>query len=108
MNEQAPKVWTKEEIKLKLTNNDAWLYRGILAIYARQTAQEQSQDVTAVDNGIGFSGSDAFILSRFAKQLLDMKARNRSPFLTEKQLLIARKKMPKYAGQLVKIIQGKI
>lgn len=93
------KTYTKAQIKEKLTTDNKWLYRGILAIYACQTAEEQASHETTVDNGIGFNGSDAEMLSSYAEQI---KARG---FLTPKQLEWARKKMTKYAGQLMRVSQ---
>lgn len=90
-------AYTKEFIKEKILTDYRWLARGISAIYAHQTADEKAIGTTAHDNGIGFNGVDAFILSSFAQQIA--KGRTLSP----KQIEIARKKMAKYAGQLSKI-----
>ena len=92
---------TKEFIKEKLKTDDRWLCRGILAIFSKQTYEEQNAEATIKDNGIGFNGVDAYILSSFAKQL--QKGYKLSP----KQLAIATKRMPKYAGQLLKIAKEK-
>ncbi len=91
------KTYTKAQIVENLTTNDKWLYHGILAIYAGQTQEEKHSGQTVEDNGIGFSGVDAFILTSYAEQI---KVRG---FLTPKQIELARKKMTKYAGQLMKI-----
>lgn len=93
----APKLWTAEESRANILKSDQWLYRGLQAIYARQTQAEQAVEGTIENNGIGFNGIDGNILSSFAKQ-----AAYRG-FLTPKQLVVARKAMPKYAGQLAKI-----
>ena len=74
-----------------------WLYKAIVAIYNGQTQDEKVTQATSHDNGIGFNGCDAFILSSFAEQI------NVRGFLTPKQIEIARKKMKKYAGQLARI-----
>jgi hypothetical protein len=95
------KVHTKASIKAMIEANDGWLYRAILAIYAGQTANEQRQGGTLEDNGIGFNGADGDILSSYARQL------NQRGFLTPKQIFIARKKMVKYAGQLLAIAREK-
>lgn len=97
-----PFKWTKEAIKARLEKDDKWLARGLLAIYGRQTAEEQDCGQTVEVNGIGFNGADAEILTSFA---LQYKERG---FLTPKQLEIARKRMLKYAGQLAKIANGEI
>jgi hypothetical protein len=95
------KTFTKQSIKDMLLANDGWLYRAILAIYKGQTDGEQACGATVEDNGIGFNGADAVILSSFAQQL------NRTGTLSYKQTFIARKKMVKYAGQLLSIAREK-
>lgn len=92
---------TKELIKEKLLSDNRWLTRGVLAIYEKQTWDEQQAEATKEDNGVGFNGADAYILSSFAKQLKQGRT------LSSKQLLIARKKMSKYAGQLLQIAKEK-
>ena len=98
----ADKKWTKEEIREQLANNDKWLVRGLVAIYKFQTESEKASQDTHEDNGVGFNGTDAELLSSFAEQLI--AGRN----LTIRQIPWARKKMLKYAGQLAKIANGKI
>jgi hypothetical protein len=88
---------TKEFIKEKLVTDQRWLMRGITAIYEKQTYEEQQSETTKEDNGVGFNGIDAYILSSFAKQIKAGKT------LSVKQLAIAQKKMPKYARQLLSI-----
>ena len=85
------------DIKLKLLTEDRWLYRGIQAIYSRQTPQEQMVADTLEDNGMGFNGVDAKLLSGFARDI-DMYGT-----LFDWKLTVARKKMLKYAGQLALI-----
>ena len=98
------KKWTKEEIKEKLEANNSssviWIQRGILAIYAKQTEDEKFEKSTNYNNNVGFTGVDAKILSSFAEQLI------KGWTLSKKQIEIAKKKMPKYAGQLSKIANG--
>ena len=92
--------WTKQAIKEKLLTNNEWLIRGLLAIHSRQTDDERQAGQTVHDNGIGFNGVDAEILSSFADQY------KRYRRLTDRQMEIVRKKLPKYSGQLVKIANG--
>ena len=89
-----------------------WPVRAMLAIYDRQTATEQATEATSVDNGIGFNGLDAAILSSFSKQVqrwdsMPADLRRFPVPLSDKQLVIARKKMAKYAGQLARIARTK-
>jgi hypothetical protein len=104
----ASKVYTVEEIRENLKTKNAWLERGILAIYERQTADERSSAITKYNNGIGFNGRDAGFLSSLAKQILTWQAtdprdrRYRQP-LSDRQFDSARRAMLKYAGQLASI-----
>jgi len=74
-----------------------WLTRGILAIFNRQTADEQCADQTKWHNGVGFGAVDAEILSSFAKQIENGRT------LSRRQTEVARKCMRKYAMQLARI-----
>jgi hypothetical protein len=98
----AERILTKDYIKMAMVKDTRWLLRGIVAIFEKQTYDEQQSEATKEDNGIGFNGVDAYILSSFAKQI--KQGRTLSP----KQLPIALKKMPKYAGQLLKIAKGEV
>lgn len=95
-------IFTKEFITEKLMESDRWLYRGILSIFNFQTRDEQMTESTNKNNGVGFNGIDAPILSSFAKQI------NARGFLTPKQKACAQKMMRKYAGQLSRIAQGEV
>lgn len=94
-------TYTKDSIKEKLSSDDRWLHRAILAIYAGQTSQEQNSGETVEDNGIGFSGADSYVMSIYAKMIMNGQR------LYAGQLAKARKTMPKYAGQLLGIISEK-
>jgi hypothetical protein len=86
-------------IKQMLGANKAWALRGLLRIFENQTADEQNSEQTRYHNNIGFTGADGEILSSFAKQVL--AGRN----LSEKQMAIVFKKMPKYSKQLEGVSQ---
>ena len=81
-------------IRAKLTNDPKWVIRGLLAVYANQTRDEQTAEAVKYHNGIGFTGTDGEILSSFAKQV--EAGRQMSP----KQMALLFRKMPKYARQL--------
>jgi hypothetical protein len=100
------KVWTKEEIRGQLETKDHWVIRGLLALYEKQTIEEQDLDATTESNGVGFSAFDAEILSSFAKQILQSDGRYNTP-LSPKQLVVARKRILKYSGQLACIANAK-
>jgi len=94
-------LYTIAQIKEKIATSDAWLLRGLLAIYARQTENEQASDSTREDNGIGFNGYDAPFLSSL------VKGYQRYNRLTPRQVQACRKCMMKYAGQLTVIANQK-
>ena len=96
-------IWTKETILAKLETSAVMVERSLLVIYANQTADEKASQSTSKDNGIGFTGADAFILSSFAEWVLkgDAKGIPEGKRLSPKQLEIARKKLRKYTRQLL-------
>lgn len=99
-------MYTKEFVAQKIKENDQWLIRGVLAIYERQTDEEQQTRETTENNGVGFNGVDSTILSSFAEQIKQWENNTARRFpkpLSDKQLAIARKKMVKYAKQLANI-----
>lgn len=96
-------------MRLALMTNDNYLEKAILKLYKYQTEHEQQLQDTAVLNGVGFNSIDAKFLSSLAEWILDRKHARVAEkdkyvvrrHLTNKQLLFARKKVTKYAGQLV-------
>jgi len=90
-----------------------WVARALEVIHSRQTADEQNSGETQHNNSIGFNGLDAQILSSFATQVKKWKAtpvdnRLHPVPLSPKQLIIARNKMAKYAGQLELVVRAKM
>lgn len=96
----ATRVWTKDEIKHLLETNDKMVLKSIVKIFEKQTEDEKVAEVTNHQNGVGFNGVDAELLSSFAKQILKYGR------LSDKQMVYARKKIMKYSSQLTKIANG--
>lgn len=92
---------TKEYIAHMVKTNRGWARRAVLALYNLQTPDEQSVNSTFIENGKGFNSYDAYTLSEIAKVFL---ARG-LPTSTEWRILHNR--LPKYAGQLLKIARSK-
>ena len=92
------KTITKDFIKNQLATNPTWAVKALVKIYERQTIDEQNSQTTKENNGIGFNGLDANILSSFAEQV--NKGRN----LSVKQMTIVYKKMPRYWKQVASLI----
>ena len=88
------RTWTVEEIRNLINTNDKFIGTAIVKIFEQQTIDEQSCDETQENNGVGFNGVDAPILSSFAKFYM------KNGYLSTKQIAIARKKMPKYSKQV--------
>ena len=96
-------MFSIDEIKTKVGSDPRWATRAIVALFNKQTADEQSAEITQEKNFMGFNGVDAEILTSFAKQVV-YKGRT----LSQKQLAIAFKKLPKYSKQLLKIANKEI
>lgn len=98
-------------MRLALMTNNDYLEKAILKLYKYQTEHEQQTKDTTVLNGVGFNSIDANFLSSLAEWILDRKhapAAEKDKYvvrrhLSYKQRLLARKKVTKYAGQLVNI-----
>ncbi len=98
-------VPSRDEIANRLMHDARWLWRGVVAIFEKQTADEQNTESTSHNNRVGFNANDAKFLSSLAKQILDWRrGGSKYPYpLSIKQTEIARSKMQKYAGQLHRI-----
>lgn len=90
------------EIREKILNDHPqWAFRALVAIYRRQTADEQSSGHTVHSNGVGFSGADAEFGSSLAVQIMQGRS------LSMRQIAYARKIAAKYAKQLERIANEK-
>jgi hypothetical protein len=94
--------WNVETIRERLELSDKWVTEGVIRIFDYQTAEEQDSHTTSEDNGVGFNGVDAELLSSYAEFA------KKAGFLTKGQMVYARKKMLKYSGQLAKIANSKL
>lgn len=99
---KSEKKWSREVILEMIQTNDYMLCRGIIAIWNKQTKDEQRIQDTRHYNGVGFNGVDAKFLSSIASQL------ERGKKLSSKQIYCSRKRMLKYAGQLTRIANKEI
>ncbi len=87
----------KEFIQKMLSSNALWAKNALIRIYSFQTSDEQERETTCHYNGVGFSGAHAEILSSFAKQI------QRYNRLSDKQMSILFRIMPKYWRQILQI-----
>lgn len=101
--------YNKTNILNMLNTNDKAVYRALVVLFERQTADEQNSESTNHLNGMGFNGTDARFGSSLAKQVIAFeqgKSKYRYP-LSRTQLEEARKMVRKYAGQLAKVANEK-
>lgn len=85
----------KAFIQHKIDTDPRWTKAAIKKIFEKQTEDEKRTEHTSNHNNVGFNGTDAPLMSSFAKQLL------RGRDLSEKQMSWARRKMKKYWRQLM-------
>ncbi len=93
-------AWTKETMRAYLlanANREPVVRRALLAVFKRQTPEEQTFEATKYLNGVGFNGNDGPILSIMAKGVL------KYGHLTPKQSAFVAKRIVKYAAQLAEI-----
>ena len=95
------KLWDKQKLKDLLMRNDKAVMRAILLLYSFQTDEEQYSSITSIKNNRGFNMWDANILTPFAKQIKEGIG------LSSKQLYVARPKILKYVGQILKYMKAK-
>lgn len=91
------KVWTEQDIKVLLQTSDKAVCRAVVAIYERQTEDEQEIQHTKNVNGVGFNGPDSKFLSYCATWIKSGKPLN-GKFLDK-----SREKIIKYRKQLAEI-----
>ena len=94
--------YTLEMVREKLGTDIKWIRRALVVITERnQTADEQASENTIYANGIGWNGVDAKILTSFASSV------KKGWKLSPKQLAVAQKRLPKYAKQVLALINEK-
>lgn len=91
------KIWTRTEIEIMLNTNDSAVERGIVAVWKRQTQEEQTSETTRHKNGCGFSGWTAKSGTYFANWI------NSGRHLSGKHMTKARKICLHHAGQITDI-----
>lgn len=95
------KQWKDYLQNLVRTNKKA-LYRAIVLIAEFQTPEEKALGDTIYHNGMGFGSVDAQLMTSLALRI------KYGGELSEKELAIARNKMPKYWRQLMIISKSRM
>lgn len=103
-----PKLVTREWLRDKIAEQpERVIARALIAIYERQTSDEQQGAYTRLRNGIGFTGGDAELGTRCAKAALAGKL---EPWMVKIWSSVTRTGFPKickYARQLNEIAEEK-
>lgn len=101
-------MYTKDQIVEMLATRDVAIGRALVALYNRQTIDEQSNQVTTKQNGAGFRPCDAFVGSSMAQFY------QKNGYITQKQAAYWRKPMKNgqmkitiYANQLLVVASEK-
>ena len=94
------KTWTRTEIEALINSNDRAVERAMVAIWERQTADEQETQDTRHHNGRGFAAWSARSGTYFAEWVRSGRR------LTGKHLAKARKIALHHAGQLTDFANG--
>lgn len=85
--------------KRRIGSDNRWAFRAALAIYNRQTESEKAKGRNEVVNGMGFSRVDCQIITQI---VISSWHRRLSP----RELGVLKGRMPKYAGQLYRMVYG--
>lgn len=93
-------MYTQDQIKTNIVENINWTIRTLEVLYSRQTTDEQSNQTTTHQNGRGFNSTDSFILTSFYNQVQKRRQYGNPVLLSDKQLDICKKKLPKYWRQI--------
>lgn len=100
-------MYSKDQIKTNIVNDIRWTIRSLEVLFHRQTSDEQVNHQTTHLNGRGFNGTDSEILTSFYYQVQKRRSYNNPVLLSDRQLEICRKRLPKYWKQIQEEIQLK-
>ena len=95
-----PKTWTRTEIEALINSNDRAVERAMVAIWERQTRDEQAAETVRHHNGCGFAAWSAKSGTYYANWVRSGRR------LTGKHLAKARKIALYHAGQLTDFANG--
>lgn len=91
---------TKSEIQELLKTNNSMVIKSLLKLYEYQTIEEREMKSVNQLNGVGFNRYDSEILSSIAEYYIKYGK------VSLKQLEVVRKRIMKYSGQILKIIES--
>lgn len=92
---------TLEHWRARISSNDKWALRAAIRIYQSQTPEEQNSHATLDSNGQGFNAFDSPVVSPIVERYL------RTGLVSTGSLQQLKRRMPKYVGQLYKLVGDK-
>lgn len=97
--------WNQATVKALLLANDRAVEDALLVVYNNQTPHEQVAESTTVENGKGFSGTNAQFGTSLAKQILERRvAGAEGNALSQKQIVYGRKIALLHWGQFAEAL----
>lgn len=100
-------MYTQQQIKENIKTDIRWTLRTLEVLFSRQTTDEQETLETRHRNGRGFNGNDSEILTSFYYQIQKRRRYNNPQLLSEKQVELCKKLLPKYWKQVKEEIELK-
>jgi len=94
--------WTAEAVAALLDRDQLAVERAVVAIFHRQTADEQAAETTKHRNGRGFAACHASRGSYYARWIMAGRR------LSGPHIQHARRMMKHYAGQLLEVIHERL
>ena len=91
------KLAIQNAIREQITTKDAQAIKALLRIFEFQTFNEQNSKSVISRNNVGFTVDDATFLTNLVKRY------NAKHYLTEYQMNVLKRKIGKYAGQLLRL-----
>lgn len=98
-------TYTEDIIKTNIKTDIRWTIRTLEILFNRQTSDEQSDGTTKWRNGRGFNGRESDILTSYYFQIQKRRKYGNPVLLTEKQLSICQRLLPKYWRQVQEEIE---
>ena len=101
------RIWSKLEIIDALDRSDKFVENALIAMYERQTEEEQTNRETTCKNGIGFASSDGRWMSGLSETLI-ARRNYKTPFSLKTETMDKlRRALKKYSGQIAEIANKK-
>lgn len=89
--------------KIKIATRPKWAIRAAIRINSKQTEQEKCYGNTIKSNGVGLNSFDAPVITPIVE-----KYKRDKTSLNNRDIYQLQRVMPKYAGQLYKLVNARV